>query len=94
MNPKCPNDMLYDHYRRLLPNYPQILSKNHSLGQESDLQAIREEYLRYKYLTQYRRSLLLRRIGSLLAISSFGIIWGYGKIERFMNYLEYEVYIR
>jgi hypothetical protein len=92
--PKCPNDMLYTHYRRLLPNYSEIVSKNQALHQESDLAAIREEYQRYKYLPSYRRSLLFRRLYSTLAISSFVLIWTYGKIERILNYLEYEVYIR
>jgi hypothetical protein len=90
----CPAEYPYEVFRRTLPDAELRLLRNSLAGQELDVQAIRERYLRQVELPSYSRKLFLRRSSFLVmgAAAAGLVVWN--SIARVLDWVEYEVYIK
>mmetsp|Transcript_15934 Transcript_15934/g.29163 ORF Transcript_15934/g.29163 Transcript_15934/m.29163 type:complete len:110 (+) Transcript_15934:17-346(+) len=91
---KCPPEFPFAVFVRTLPDYELRVQRNRLAGQELDLQAIRERYLNSVELAHYSRRLFVRRWSNILLAAAAGGLCAWNALERVLDWVEYEVYIK
>jgi hypothetical protein len=87
-------DMLYSH-RVLLGNSFNLIEQRRALaGFELDPNLIRERYELTRKVPSYRLTLMKRRFRVLGLSTAVVVLTAYSQLERVLDWLEYEVYIK
>lgn len=90
----CPPDMLYSHALRLSPHWELAKQRREIAGRELDPWIIRENYCMQRLVPAYQLRQQSRRLTLIALVGLAGSLTLWAQIERILDWVEYEVYVK